>query len=81
MFFVQGTGSSVIGTYELAGVRCANCNAPGAMAVTVFSRYAHLFWIPLFPFPGLMQGRVRDKVPAELRGGKTRRFAELACRT
>ncbi len=50
MFFVQGTGSSVIGTYELAGVRCASCNAPGAVAVTVYSRYAHLFWIPLFPF-------------------------------
>ena len=29
---------------------CTNCGMKGAVTCTVFSRYAHIFWIPLFPY-------------------------------
>ncbi|MET4075237.1 hypothetical protein [Hymenobacter sp. UYCo722] len=33
----------------LSRLACAQCQTPGALSCTVFSRYAHLFWIPAFP--------------------------------
>jgi len=29
---------------------CTNCGQKGSICCTVFSRHAHIFWIPLFPY-------------------------------
>ena len=50
MLFFYGTGTSPAGTYPLPGIACVNCGTPGALSEVVSSRYAHFFWIPLFPF-------------------------------
>lgn len=50
MLFFYGTGTSNAGTYPLTGVTCVNCGTTGSLSEVVFSRYAHFFWIPLFPF-------------------------------
>ena len=49
MLFFFGTGTSTIGSYPLTGVSCINCGTRDSVAVTVYSRYLHLFWIPLIP--------------------------------
>lgn len=50
MLFFYGTGTSNAGTYPLPGLTCVNCGTAGSLSEVVFSRYAHFFWIPLFPF-------------------------------
>jgi hypothetical protein len=50
MLFFYGTGTSNAGTYPLPGITCVNCGTPGTLSEVVSSRYAHFFWIPLFPF-------------------------------
>lgn len=33
----------------LPGLACAHCGTVGALSSTIFSRYLHLFWIPVLP--------------------------------
>lgn len=34
---------------ELIADNCPNCNTSGSVQMNVFQRYAHIFWIPMFP--------------------------------
>lgn len=43
-----GTNSSRVQAEQLDRTTCINCNEP-AVAIVTFSRYAHVYWIPLFP--------------------------------
>jgi len=36
-------------TTELVDGRCPNCNEQNCIQMSVFQKYAHVFWIPLFP--------------------------------
>ncbi|WP_210517527.1 hypothetical protein [Hymenobacter terricola] len=47
---IYGIKSSHLRTEPLLGVACPSCSAPKAMQLSVFSRYAHAYWIPFFPF-------------------------------
>lgn len=47
---VYGTSDARVHTAPLPGVPCPGCTAPDALQLTVFSRYVHLYWVPLFPF-------------------------------
>ncbi|TGE24127.1 hypothetical protein E5K00_02620 [Hymenobacter aquaticus] len=49
MLFFFGLGQTRITTSPLAGVSCAYCGTPDAVTATVFSRYFHVFWIPVIP--------------------------------
>ncbi|MCB2379478.1 zinc ribbon domain-containing protein [Hymenobacter sp. BT635] len=49
MLFFFGLGRTRITTTPLAGVACAYCSAPNSVTATVFSRYFHVFWIPVIP--------------------------------
>lgn len=49
MIFFFGTGTSIISSFELAGVSCVNCGTRNSVFITVYSRYLHLFWIPVLP--------------------------------
>ncbi|TVT41560.1 zinc-ribbon domain-containing protein [Hymenobacter setariae] len=49
MIFFFGTGTSIISNFELVGVSCVNCGTRNSVFVTVYSRYLHLFWIPVLP--------------------------------
>lgn len=47
---IYGLNSSHLRTEPLPGVACPSCSAAQSMQVSVFSRYAHVYWIPFFPF-------------------------------
>ena len=49
MLFFFGTGTSIINSFELTGVSCVNCGTRNSVLLTVYSRYLHLFWIPVLP--------------------------------
>ena len=45
---VYGSKASQMAT-EKTNETCASCGTPGSIQMTLFQRYAHIFWIPLFP--------------------------------
>lgn len=47
---VYGTKASTLKNGQIINVDCPNCNANTSMKYSVFGKYAHLYWIPLFPF-------------------------------
>ncbi len=47
---IYGTRASELTTQRLNNEVCTNCNNQGSIVLALFSRYAHIFWIPLFPF-------------------------------
>jgi hypothetical protein len=44
-------------TEPLPGVACPACHAPNQLRVSIFSRYAHIYWIPVLPYrkPAVVQ--------------------------
>lgn len=47
---IYGSNGSHLRTDALAGTSCPACATFGKMKASVYSRYAHVYWIPLFPF-------------------------------
>ena len=47
---VYGYKSTLIGSEGLPHEKCPNCEHEGAMSMHTFSSYAHIFWIPIFPY-------------------------------
>lgn len=45
---IYGMRASLQKTEPLAD-NCPNCNTSGSVQMNVFQRYAHIFWIPVFP--------------------------------
>lgn len=46
---IYGTNSKDLGTKKIPGAKCPNCDA-NEIHVQAVSRYATLFWIPVFPY-------------------------------
>lgn len=44
-----GTNSSRLKDGILSNVECPHCQQQVTMRYSVFGRYAHIYWIPLFP--------------------------------
>lgn len=49
---IYGTTGKHYATQSLAG-SCPACRAPGALQTNLISRYAHVYWIPFFPYQKL----------------------------
>jgi hypothetical protein len=47
---IYGTNGSRVRTEPAPGMACPACSNAEQMKVTVFSRYAHVYWIPLVPY-------------------------------
>ncbi|GAB2966962.1 hypothetical protein GCM10027048_42000 [Hymenobacter coalescens] len=47
---IYGTNGSHVRTEPLPGTACPACRAPDQMQASLFSRYAHIYWIPLLPY-------------------------------
>lgn len=45
-----GTRSSNLKNGQIINVDCPNCNENTLMKYSVFGKYAHVYWIPFFPF-------------------------------
>jgi hypothetical protein len=46
---IFGSRATNIGEFNVPQAECAHCHQRGTQRVAVFGRYAHIFWIPLFP--------------------------------
>lgn len=44
-----GSNKTEIAAGELAGVICVNCGSVGTVEAHIYSKYAHVYWIPVFP--------------------------------
>jgi hypothetical protein len=49
MLFFFGLGTTIIGSYPLAGIACGYCGTLHSLLLTIYSRYLHVFWIPVIP--------------------------------
>lgn len=47
---IYGNRATKTGHQSLFGVKCPNCQTRDSLEMYSFSRYVHLFWIPLFPY-------------------------------
>lgn len=45
-----GTNGKHYATEPLPGTTCPACQAPDSLHVALVSRYAHVYWVPLFPY-------------------------------
>jgi len=46
---IYGTRATHIKSEQLRNAVCPNCETRGQMTASVYSRHAHVFWIPFFP--------------------------------
>lgn len=44
-----GTRASNIGNFDIPNSKCSYCELGNTQRVSVFGKYAHIFWIPIFP--------------------------------
>ncbi len=44
-----GTRASNIGNFDIPNSKCSYCEQSNTQRVSVFGKYAHIFWIPIFP--------------------------------
>ena len=71
-----GTNGAHVRTVPLPGVACPGCATADSLNLSVFSRYVHIYWIPLFPYskPAVVQcshcqqAWADKELPAEVRG-------------
>jgi hypothetical protein len=47
---IYGTHGTHLGTVALPSPACPACGTGNALRTTLSSRYAHIYWIPLFPY-------------------------------
>jgi hypothetical protein len=50
---IYGFKGTHLRTQELPGVACPSCLNPNALRTSLYSRYAHVYWIPFFPYSKL----------------------------
>ena len=46
---IFGLRASNIGTFETGEIKCDYCNTKGSQQFSVYGKYFHVFWIPIFP--------------------------------
>ena len=46
---IYGTRATTLDEFDVPLAECAHCGQRGTQRMAVFGRYAHVFWIPLFP--------------------------------
>ena len=47
---IYGTRATTLGNFQVEDVPCPYCEHTEPQRFSIFGRYAHLMWIPLFPF-------------------------------
>lgn len=47
---IYGTNGSHVRTEPLPGATCPACKTSNQMHVSIFSRYVHIYWVPLLPY-------------------------------
>ncbi len=50
-----GTKSTFLKAEKVMGEKCPNCKSAGSVNISVFGKYAHIYWIPTFPWKKMVQ--------------------------
>ncbi|MGX7668502.1 hypothetical protein [Flavobacterium pedocola] len=50
---IYGTKGSNIKNGQIINTECPNCNTKSTMDYSIFGKYAHVYWIPFFPYTKL----------------------------
>ncbi|KUG08319.1 hypothetical protein [Solirubrum puertoriconensis] len=64
---IYGSNSSHLLTEPVPNAECHSCGSPDALHISVLGRYAHIYWVPLFPFGktgGSHCGHCQQALPA-----------------
>lgn len=81
---IYGSRSSHLKSVQLTQEHCPNCGNPGTVILSTYARYAHIFWIPIFPLGRLSvsqcqhckQALEAKQMPAQIRAHHERNLAE-----
>lgn len=46
---IYGSRAVHVNSAQIAGAQCPSCGTQGSFVTSVFAKYAHVFWIPMFP--------------------------------
>ncbi|WP_108808858.1 zinc-ribbon domain-containing protein [Aquimarina spinulae] len=49
MLFFYGLNSSILKSKKLNNTKCPYCQTENSFTVTIFGKYFHIFWVPVFP--------------------------------
>ncbi len=49
MIYIFGIRATRIGSFDIKNSKCEFCETGDTQRITVFGRYTHIFWIPIFP--------------------------------
>lgn len=49
MFIIYGARSTMLASFPSSGTECQNCHERNTSIISIYQKYAHIFWIPLFP--------------------------------
>jgi len=47
---IFGQRASKIGEFDINETTCSYCEKENSQHVSIYGKYAHVFWIPVFPF-------------------------------
>jgi hypothetical protein len=81
---IYGTRASHIKSVQLEKETCTSCNTKGALLLSTYARYAHVFWIPIFPIGRVSASQCQhckqllesDQMPAQIKAYHERNVAE-----
>ncbi len=50
MFIIYGSKKSYIKGYDPFMYKCPYCEEQNTTSINIYSKYYHIFWVPVFPF-------------------------------
>ena len=81
---IYGTRASHVKTTQLSTETCQHCSTQGAVIMSTYARYVHVFWIPFFPIGRFSVSECQHckqvleekQMPAQIRAHHERNIAE-----
>jgi hypothetical protein len=81
---IYGSRSSHLKSVQLNAEVCPHCQTQGSVIVSTYAKYAHIFWIPLFPLGRVSVSQCQHckqvledgKMPAQIKQYHQRNIAE-----
>ncbi|ANE52165.1 zinc-ribbon domain-containing protein [Flavisolibacter tropicus] len=50
MFIIYGWRKKMVGAFDAFLYKCPYCEQTNTTTIAVYSKYYHIFWLPLFPY-------------------------------
>lgn len=81
---IYGSRSSHVKSVQLDKEQCPHCGSQGTVTLSTYARYAHIFWIPIFPLGRLSLSQCQHckqvleskQMPSQIKAYHERNLAE-----